>query len=197
MLPTPSKSLWFEQGSSFISLEDIMVGVKFTPRQRAFMVLRFAETHSAVQVQQEFGRFGRAPPTPVTIRNNFKKYRDEGISQNLCKQRSGRPRTAGSLRNIGAVRRALNRNPDMTARRNTLPNLTKSFFNRITKYQLKWHPYKIQRQHKLVDGATFRGEFCFASSLTQQIDNVNNTHLLGCCLSWSRIVYTELGKSVP
>ena len=32
MLPTPSKSPWFEQGSSFISLEDIMVGVQFTPR---------------------------------------------------------------------------------------------------------------------------------------------------------------------
>ena len=40
MLPTPSKSPWFEQGSSFISLEDIMVGVQFTPRQRTFMVLR-------------------------------------------------------------------------------------------------------------------------------------------------------------
>ena len=77
MLPTPSKSPWFEQGSSFISLEDIMVGVQFTPR---------AETHSAVQVQEEFRRFGRAPPTPVTIKNNIKKYRDEGTSQNLCKQ---------------------------------------------------------------------------------------------------------------
>ena len=31
---------------------------------------------------------------------------------------------------------------------------------------------------------------------SHQIDNVNNTHLLGCCLSWSRIVNTELGKSV-
>ena len=30
---------------------------------------------------------------------------------------------------------------------------------------------------------------------SQQID-VNNTHLLGCCLSWSRIVCIELGKSV-
>ena len=71
-----------------------MVGVQFTPRQRAFMVLRFAETHSAVQVQQEFRRrFGRAPPTPVAIMNNFKKYHDEGTSQNLCKKRSDRPRT--------------------------------------------------------------------------------------------------------
>ena len=108
VLPTPSKSPWFEQGSSFISLEDIKVGVLFTPRQRAFMVLRFAETHSAVQVQQEFRRrFGRAPPTPVTIRNNFKKYRDEGTSQNLCKQRSGRPRTAlcvsANLRTVKAL----------------------------------------------------------------------------------------------
>ena len=39
MLPTPSKSPWFEQGSSFISLEDIMVGVQFTPRQRAFFTI--------------------------------------------------------------------------------------------------------------------------------------------------------------
>lgn len=53
-------------------------------------------------------RFGRAPPTPVTIRNNFKKYRDERTSQNVCKQRSGRPRTARRLRNIAAVRRGLN-----------------------------------------------------------------------------------------
>ena len=107
MLPTPSKSQWFEQGSSFISLEDIMVGVQFTPRQRAFTVLRFAETHSAVQVQQEFRRFGRAPPTPVTIRSNFKKYCDEGTSQNLCKQRSGRRRTAlcvsANLRTVKAL----------------------------------------------------------------------------------------------
>ena len=31
---------------------------------------------------------------------------------------------------------------------------------------------------------------------SQQIDNVNNTHLLGRCLSWSRIVNTKLDKSV-
>ena len=87
-----------------------MVGVQFTPRQRAFMVLRFAETHSAVQVQQEFRRrFGRAPPTPVTIRNDFKKYRDEGTSQNLCKQRSGRP----NLRTIKALWRGVNCTPTM------------------------------------------------------------------------------------
>ena len=183
MLPTPSKSLWFEQGSSFISLEDIMVGVQFTPRQRAFIVLRFAETHSAVQVQQEFRRrFGRAPPTPVTIRNNFKKYRDEGTSQNLCKQRSGRPRTVRSLRNIGAVRRALNRNPDMTARRNTLPNLSKPSFNRITNYELKWHPYKLMNVYSLKHVKHDKDEF-IRYNCSQQIDNVNNTHLLGCCLS--------------
>ena len=118
MLPTPSKSPWFEQGSSFISLEDIMVGVQFTPRQRASMVLRFAERHSAVQVQQEFRRrFGRAPPTPVTIRNNFKKYRDEGTSQNLCKQRSGRSITAlcvsANLRTVKALLRGVNCTPTM------------------------------------------------------------------------------------
>ena len=67
---------------------------------RTFTTKVVAETYSAVQVQQEFRRrFGRAPPTPVTIRNNFKKYRDEGTSQNLCKQRSGRP----NLRTIKAL----------------------------------------------------------------------------------------------
>ena len=93
-----SKSPWFEQRSSFISLEDIMVGVQFTPHQRAFMVLRFAETHSAVQVQQEF-------------------------------------------------------------RRNIINNV----------YSLK---------HVKHDKDEFIRYNC-----SQQIDNVNNTHLLGCCLS--------------
>ena len=32
-----------------------MVGVQFTPLQRAFVVLRFADTHNAVQVQQNLG----------------------------------------------------------------------------------------------------------------------------------------------
>ena len=40
MLPTPSKSPWFEQGSSFISLEDIMVGVQFRARRTAPMLRR-------------------------------------------------------------------------------------------------------------------------------------------------------------
>ena len=56
MLPTPSKSPWFEQGSSFISLEDIMVGVQFTPRQRAFMVpnLIWESTANPCYDQEQF-----------------------------------------------------------------------------------------------------------------------------------------------
>ena len=50
------------------------MGVQFTPRQRAFMVLRFAETHSAVQVQQEFRRrFGRAPPIRSMVMKELAK----------------------------------------------------------------------------------------------------------------------------
>ena len=190
MLPTPSKSPWFEQGSSFISLEDIMVGVQFTPHQRAFMVLRFAETHSTVQVQQEFRRrFGRAPPTPVTIKNNFKKYRDELTSQNLCKQRSGRPRTAHRLRNIGAVRRALNCTPTMMSSKliNEDPCSNHGLLDGVGNI--------INNVYSLKNVKHDKDEF-IRNSCSQQIDNVNNTHLLGCCLSWSRIVNTELGKSV-
>ena len=68
------------------------------------------------------------------------------------KYQAGQEQRVAFALNIGTVRRALNRNPDMTARRNTLPNHSKSSFNRITKYELKWHPYKIQRRHKLLDG---------------------------------------------
>ena len=190
MLPTPSKSPWFEQGSSFISLEDIMVGVQFTPRQRAFMVLRFAETHSAVQVQQEFRRrFGKALPTPVTIRNNFKKYRDEGTSQNLCKQRSGRPSTARSPRNIGAVRHALNCTPTMMSSKliNEDPCSNHGLLDGVGNI--------INNVNSLKHVKHDKDEF-IRYNCSQQIDNVNNTHLLGCCLSWSRIVNTELGKSI-
>ena len=177
MLPTPSKSPWFEQGSSFISLEDIMVGVQFTPRQRALMVLRFAETHSAVEVQQELRRrFGRAQPKSVTIRNNFNKYRGEGTSQNLCKQRSGRPRTARSLRNIGAVRCALNCTPTMMSSKliNEDPCSNHGLLDGVG--NIINNVYSLK--HVKHDKDQFIRYNC-----SQQIDNVNNTHLLGCCLS--------------
>ena len=48
MLPHHPKARGLNKGLHLFSLEDIMVGVQFTPRQRAFTVLRFAETHSTV-----------------------------------------------------------------------------------------------------------------------------------------------------
>ena len=67
---------------------------------------------------------------------------------------SGGSKSVRTPENIAAVREHLsdeeNRNPDelrSSSRRNDL-NLTKSTFSRITKYDLKLHPYKLLRLQK-------------------------------------------------
>ena len=67
---------------------------------------------------------------------------------------SGRPSTARNQDNIEAVRELLesecDREPDeigSSSRRNDL-NLSKSSFNRITKHDLKLHPYRLLRLQK-------------------------------------------------
>ena len=129
-----------------------MVGQQLTPAQRAFLVLRYAETdHDLNRVRQEFlERFNRDPPSKQTILRNVAKYREHGTSKNLNQGRSGRPKTARSANNIQRVRESLTHNPRQSSRRNDLANITKSSFNRIARLDLKFHPYKIQRRHKLI-----------------------------------------------
>ena len=129
-----------------------MVGQQLTPAQRAFLVLRYAETdHDLNRVRQEFlERFNRDPPSKQTILRNVAKYREHGTSKNLNQGRSGRPKTARSANNIQRVRESLTHNPRQSSRRNDLGNITKSSFNRIAWLDLKFHPYKIQRRHELI-----------------------------------------------
>ena len=131
-----------------------MVGQQLSPRERAFVVLRYVETgHNITQVKADFRqRFHRAPPCKTTILNNVQKYNDTGTSENLNKGRSGRPRTARSAQNVAAVRRSLRQNPKQSCRRNNIPQLSKSSFNRITRFELKFHPYHMQRRHALNAG---------------------------------------------
>ena len=191
MLPTPSKSPWFEQGSSFISLEDIMVGVQFTPRQRAFMVLRFAETHSAVLGLPDLclQRFWLAPSSRYFLKL-FQIVTGVGgalpnLLLNYCWTWTALCFSA-NLRTIKALWRGVNCTPTMMSSKliNEDPcsnhGLLDGVGNTINNvYSLKHDKDEFIRYN-----------------CSQQIDNVNNTHLLGCCLSWSRIVNTELGKSV-
>ena len=61
---------------------------------------------------------------------------------NLDKDRSGRRRTERTQENINLLQEKLIEDPRISARKNGL-DISKSSFNRITKRDLKWYPYKM------------------------------------------------------
>ena len=67
----------------------------------------------------------------MTIWRNVKKYKTEESSLNLNKDRRGRKRTEKRIED-----------PRISARRIGL-DISKSTFNRITKRDSKWHPFKM------------------------------------------------------
>jgi hypothetical protein len=83
-----------------------------------------------------------------TILENVRKYQNAGTSLNLNKGNSGRSRTARTAVNINAVRDLLQQNPHVSARHNPVP-ISHSSFNRITKHDIKWHPYRMYVQQEL------------------------------------------------
>ena len=91
------------------------------------------------------------PPAPSTILENVRKYQNAGTSLNLNKGNSGRRRTIRTAENIDAVRDLLQQDPHARARRNPI-QISRSSFNRITKHDIKWHPYRIHVRHKLLPG---------------------------------------------
>ena len=79
----------------------------------------------------------------------FQKYSNAGTSLNLNKENSGRRRTTRTEENIAAIRALLEENPRVSARRNPI-DISSSSFNRITKFELRWHPYKMHVRHHAV-----------------------------------------------
>ena len=76
-------------------------------------------------------------------KNDYKKqYKTERSSLNLNKDRSGRWKTERAQENINRLQEKLIENPRILARKNGL-EISKSTFNRITKLDLKWLPYKM------------------------------------------------------
>ena len=127
-----------------------MVGQQFTPEQRTFMVLAYHQSGSPSQTRQAFvERFAnRRPPDKRTIVRNFQKYQRYATSHNRNKGKSGRPKVARSQQNVDAVRAELT----ASTRRNNLSHLTKSSFNRIVKFDLKFHPLRMIIRHQLFHG---------------------------------------------
>ena len=125
--------------------------VQLTIEQRDFVVLHYTKTQSIAAVQNAFlERFpDRNPPCKTTILRNFQKYSNAGTSLNLNKGNSGRRRTTRTEENIAAIRALLEENPRVSARRNPI-DISSSSFNRITKFELRWHPYKMHVRHQLL-----------------------------------------------
>ena len=81
---------------------------------------------------------------------NVRKYQNRGTSLNRNKCNSGRRRTARSEENIAVVRDLLEENPrNVSARRNPVA-ISSSGFNRITRLDLRWHPYRMHVWHELL-----------------------------------------------
>lgn len=132
----------------------LKMGPQFTGQQRSFMVTTYIRTRSPRETQDLFRRQfpGVEPPNLSTIRRNYLKYTRFATSLNRNAGNSGRRRTARSQRNIEAVRQELVHHPTSSIRRNNVPQVSRSSFQRIVKLDLNWHPYKIVLRHQLRPG---------------------------------------------
>lgn len=126
--------------------------MQLSKEQRIFVVESYLRTGSFKLVQQHFEqRFPeRASPTKKTIWTNVKKFKTEGTTLNLNKERSGCRRTERTPENINLVREKLIETPKISTRRNGL-DISKSTFNRIVKKDLSYHAYKMHVRHELLE----------------------------------------------
>ena len=153
--------------------------MQLTKQQRIFIVTAWFESKSLSQVAQDFSeKFPeRNVPNKTTIWKNVRKYREEGTSLNLNRGRSGRKKTARSDANIAAVRMLLDENPNVSGRRNPL-QLSQVTFQRICKFDLKWHPYKIVKRHQLLP-ADFPRRLTFCQWLLETDERFLNSLVIG------------------
>ncbi len=136
----------------FNTVATIMVGRQFTKTERAFTVTLYAETRNSTETCKRFALMfpNWGIHSKGTVLLNFHKYRTHGTSENRNTGISGWPRTVRTPQNIAAVHQEITQNRQVSARRNNLPHISKSSFNRITKHDLKYHTYRIQWRHTLL-----------------------------------------------
>ena len=122
-----------------------------TTEQRVFAATNFIRTQSVTEVQNAFRvTFPNwNPPLRNTILDNVREYQNTGTSLNRNKGNSGRRRSGRSEENIAAVRELLQHNPHVSSRRNPIA-VSQPTFNRITRLDLRWHPYRMHVRHKLL-----------------------------------------------
>jgi hypothetical protein len=108
-------------------------------------------TQSYNEVQLEFeGSFpGRRVPKKISIFYNVQEYRQTGTSANRNRGNSGKTMTARSAENIRVVRDILQNNPREVSVRRNGPDLPNETFNRIVRFDIRWHPYQMKVKQKL------------------------------------------------
>ena len=130
---------------------------EFTPEQRLFLSLEREKGTKYSELCKLFKTkwCNKQPPSRNCLWNIINKLKTFHTLQNRRPNVSGRPRTARTDENVDAVRELLadekDRNPDdvgSSCRRNDL-DISKSSFSRITKFDLKLHPYKLLRLQKV------------------------------------------------
>ena len=114
--------------------------MQLTSEKQIFVVANYLRTRSFKEVLQLFR--DKVLPTKLTIWKNVKKYKTEGSTLNLNKDRAARRRTERTQENIKLLQEKLIEDPGISARKNGL-DIGKRTFNRITKRSFKWHPYKM------------------------------------------------------
>ena len=123
---------------------------KLTTEQRVFIVTHYYETGSVDEVKRSFEEQYPAEklPSRSTVWRNVHKYKTHGTSLNRNKGNSGRKISVRTDEQIEEIRELLIVSPKVVSRRNGV-GISKTTFNKITKYDLKFHPYRIHRRHGL------------------------------------------------
>lgn len=126
--------------------------MQLSQEQRVFIVEEYYRTNSIAAVLNAFSaRFPeRRRPTRRTIGKLLQKFQARGTVTNQNAGFSGRARAARTPANIELVRQTLGENPELSCRRNGL-EISRSTFNRITRLDLYYHPYRMVIRHQIED----------------------------------------------
>ena len=129
---------------------------EFTPSQR-MMVCNLKQIGKKYpSICRHFrNKYKRVAPSRQGMNKMMKKVNTKFTTMTMRKGKCGRKVTARTVQNIESVKRSLERasarrpgHPGPSCRRHD-ESISKSSYNRITKYDLKLKPFKFRRIHKV------------------------------------------------
>lgn len=121
-----------------------------TTEQSVFVIRKFSIAPNVSVVQNAFAT--RCPgrnPIRNTISKNVRKYQNTATSLNRNKSNLARRRTATNEPNSAAIRQMFQEILRGVSAPHIHVAVSKSSFNRITRLDLQWHPYRMDVKHKL------------------------------------------------